>query len=225
MSGIFGGSKSTQQSQSQNLNREALNETFQPQAQFGGQAVSDAAAMLRGDATQFNKFKDTFGFDWQEEQGARGITATGAGRGLLRSGPTGQAFVDYGNNQRQSWAQGFLNNLLGLGDRGLAAGNIMANAGQSSTSSGSSRQKPGIGGFLGQVGAGIAASDRRVKTNIIPVGKTRDGLTLYQFRYVDGSGPFMGVMAQEVEQTKPEALGPMVNGYMTVNYDRIEGVI
>jgi hypothetical protein len=76
----------------------------------------------------------------------------------------------------------------------------------------------GLGSF---VGAGGKFSDRRLKTDITRVGQTDSGLAVYTYRY-GGEGPFhMGVMAQEVEVTQPEALGPVVEGYMTVNYEGV----
>ena len=105
---------------------------------------------------------------------------------------------------------------------GLNAGQVVGSAGQVSSSLCKSSEKPGIAGFLGQLGGGIAASDRQLKTNIFKVGELKNGLVLYQYRYIDGSGPYVGVMADEVEKIQPEALGPEINGYKTVNYDKIE---
>jgi hypothetical protein len=61
-------------------------------------------------------------------------------------------------------------------------------------------------------------SDARLKENIRPVGETYDGLTTYTYNYKGDDTPQMGVMAQEVERKKPEALGPTVNGFKTVRY-------
>lgn len=80
-------------------------------------------------------------------------------------------------------------------------------------------------GALGQIaGAGTAAavSDRRLKTRITKIGKTRGGLSLYRFAYL-GTPEIMhtGVMAQEVIKKIPEAIITMPNGFMAVNYDMI----
>ena len=61
-------------------------------------------------------------------------------------------------------------------------------------------------------------SDARLKENIKPVGETYDGLTTYTYNYKGDNTPQMGVMAQEVEVKKPEALGPTINGFKTVRY-------
>lgn len=66
-----------------------------------------------------------------------------------------------------------------------------------------------------------ALSDRRAKTDIRQVGTTFGGLPIYTFRYKWGGPVQMGVMAQEVERVKPEAVGAMA-GYKTVDYAQIE---
>lgn len=221
MSGIFGGSKS--KSTSNNRAYDSINAGFSPLFGQATGAANQIQALLGGDASGFNAYKGATGFDAMAESGARGITGSGAARGLLRSGATGKALQGFGQNLQNQYAGQYIQQLLGLGGMGMQAGQLVAGAGQQQQST--SKSKPGIGGFLGQVGAGIAASDKRLKTAMFKIGETKDGLTLYQYRYVDGSGPHIGVMAQDVAKVKPEALGPMVDGYMTVDYSKLEGVI
>jgi len=72
-------------------------------------------------------------------------------------------------------------------------------------------------------GAGLnLLSDERAKTDIEEVGRMADGTPIYRYKYKDDpSGTVhMGPMAQEVEQTSPEAVdenGP--GGMKTVNMD------
>lgn len=61
-------------------------------------------------------------------------------------------------------------------------------------------------------------SDRRLKVNIERVGEMEDGLGVYEYDYVWGGDRQRGVMADEVAQLRPWALGPTVEGYATVNY-------
>ena len=68
-----------------------------------------------------------------------------------------------------------------------------------------------LGGFAGLL------SDERAKTDIKKVGKTDDGQNVYQFRYKTGGPIQMGLMAQEVEKKKPEAVRE-VGGFKTVDY-------
>lgn len=76
-----------------------------------------------------------------------------------------------------------------------------------------------IGGNM-QAAASILPmlSDVRLKENIKRVGKTDDGLGVYTYNYKWDDTPQMGVMAQEVEKKKPEAMGPTVGGYKSVRY-------
>lgn len=69
-------------------------------------------------------------------------------------------------------------------------------------------------------------SDRRSKTNIERIGEwdgKGDGLGKYRFAYkIDPATMFEGVMADEVADKRPWALGPtMPNGYATVNYAKL----
>lgn len=81
--------------------------------------------------------------------------------------------------------------------------------------------------------AAIMASDRRLKTNVVKIGTLPDGLVVYDYRYApapteavaalmpqSGGGDQIhrGVMADEVALRRPWALGPVVDGYATVNY-------
>lgn len=80
--------------------------------------------------------------------------------------------------------------------------------------------------ILGSVaGAGMSAmlSDRRLKTDIVPVGRLANGLTVYRYRMKSG-GPFMiGVMADEVAQLVPDAYlrGGAGGGYDAVDYSKL----
>lgn len=80
----------------------------------------------------------------------------------------------------------------------------------------------GIGQIAGQgIGLLAAFSDRRLKTDIKLIGKTGMGLNKYSFRYKsDPSTVHIGVMADEVEKVKPEAVTE-INGYKAVYYSMI----
>lgn len=219
MGGIFGGSKSKQTSSNQAYGY--------LKDQFGGltnlaQTGSDAfSKLLSGDTSGFNAFKQATGFDAAAETGSRGITGNAAAGGMLRSGGTSKALQNYGNQMQNQYANSYLDKTLAQANMGYQAGQIIGSAGNTSTSQ--SKSKGGIGGFLGSALGGIAASDRRLKRNIHKIGQIAKGaLNLYQFRYLDGSGPYVGVMADEVARVKPEALGPVYFGYNTVNYSLLE---
>jgi len=61
-------------------------------------------------------------------------------------------------------------------------------------------------------------SDERLKEDKEVVGKTFDGQPIYKYRMKDGSAPQLGLMAQDVEKSHPDAVRE-VNGYKQVNYD------
>lgn len=75
-----------------------------------------------------------------------------------------------------------------------------------------------LGGLASLGGAAIMASDRRLKKNIQLLGIRPDGLGIYSYEYLWASKPSIGVMADEVALIRPEALGPSIAGYATVNY-------
>ena len=62
-------------------------------------------------------------------------------------------------------------------------------------------------------------SDRRLKENVKQVGKTNDGLPIYTYNYKGDDKTQMGLMAQDVEKKKPEAVG-LAAGFKTVDYDK-----
>ena len=105
--------------------------------------------------------------------------------------------------------------------------NALANQLSALFSGGTQKQGGGtlgqIIGAVGQVGAGAAQagafSDRRLKSNIIKIDEMEDGLGIYEY---DIFGERQrGVMADEVERLRPHALGPVVDGYATVDYGRL----
>ena len=66
------------------------------------------------------------------------------------------------------------------------------------------------------------SSDRRLKTDIHLVGKLASGLNVYTFRYsASPAMVHMGVMADEVEKTIPEAVSHDQNGFKMVDYGRV----
>lgn len=75
------------------------------------------------------------------------------------------------------------------------------------------------GGDIAKIAAAfVAASDRRLKRDIVKLGERPDGLGVYLFRYLWSPLQHIGVMAQEVLKVKPDAVVTMPNGFMAVNY-------
>lgn len=220
MGAIFGKKKSTQESGNKAF--DYIKSTFSPLTGYAGTGAEGISRLLSGDASGFNAFKDATGFNQLVQEGSRGITGNAAAGGLLRSGGTGKALVNYGNQMQNQYAGDYLNQLLGLSGIGMNAGQLISGAGQ--YSQGKSKEKPGLGGFIGQLSSGTAASDRRLKEAVILIGAEPDGLPVYSFRYKDDPAKkrHVGVMADEVAELRPWALGPLTDdGYATVNYDEI----
>jgi len=109
----------------------------------------------------------------------------------------------------------------GGGGFGSSAGTPMGGGMQGPT------QGSGIAGQITQalpaVASFFAGSDERLKEDIEVVGREK-GFNIYEFNYKDtskyGAGRYRGVMAQEVEKTRPEAVTE-IDGFKAVNYDMI----
>jgi hypothetical protein len=75
-----------------------------------------------------------------------------------------------------------------------------------------------LGGLFGLAGNVIKHSDRRLKRDVKKVGETNDGQNIYTFRYKGGRPMHLGLMAQEVERRKPQAVGRDRQGFRVVDY-------
>lgn len=75
-----------------------------------------------------------------------------------------------------------------------------------------------ITGFAKMLGPMFAMSDRRLKTDIHPIGKLRNGLPLYNFRFKGHDEVRIGVMADEVEKVYPHLVATDERGFKMVDY-------
>ncbi len=82
-----------------------------------------------------------------------------------------------------------------------------------------------MGGLAGLGGAALQGgwmmSDVNVKEDIKKVGKLDSGPNIYKYKYKGSPIQQLGVMAQEVEQTQPEAVAMTDSGYKAVNYEAV----
>lgn len=252
MQGIFGGSRSKQKSQqqsqstSQNLSSSwndaypFIKDKFSGSVDTGLRSQDFIARLLGlgGNAQAdeaFDRYKDSAGYDFIMDSGVRAVDSSAASKGALNSGATLKALQDRGQATGSQFFNAYLDRLLGLSGQGLAGAGLIAQTGQKSfgqgtsqassygTSSGSSSTKPGIAQFLGQIASGIAASERRIKEGLTRLGVMKSGLPFYSFRYKGENDQQIGVLADEVEKIMPEALGPVIDGVQTVDYDKIPG--
>lgn len=74
----------------------------------------------------------------------------------------------------------------------------------------------------GPGGEEVLESDARLKTNIKKIGQTESGLKLYAWKYKkDPVTTWVGVIAQDLETTHPEALVVGADGFYRVNYFKL----
>ena len=80
-----------------------------------------------------------------------------------------------------------------------------------------------IGTSIAQIATPFAiASSKKVKDNIVKIGESIQGHNIYKFSYKGSPRRYVGVIAEEIQQIKPEAVVTMPSGIMGVNYDLID---
>ena len=139
---------------------------------------------------------------------------------------SGQAQVGLGataqNQQVATHAQGQQSQYATQGTAALAAGGI--GSAQALVQGEEARYRASQQGFTNMmsilglgVGAAGAFSDRRLKEDIERVGELYNGLPVYLYRFKGEDEFQIGVIADEVEKFRPEAVGER-NGFKTVDY-------
>jgi hypothetical protein len=146
-------------------------------------------------------------------QGAQAQMAAGAQEQATAQAQLQAAYDQF--LQQQSYpfqiAQYFANIAQGLG----------STAGGTSTTKGpppntGSQILGGIGALANIAGA-LPFSDARMKENIEAVGQLNDGQTIYRYNFKGDPKTQIGLLAQEVEEVNPNAVGE-VGGFKTVDY-------
>ncbi len=81
----------------------------------------------------------------------------------------------------------------------------------------------GGGGFRGGGGGGGGGrrSDIALKHDIVLLGHLANGLGYYRFSYLGSRKPYVGVIAQEVQNLVPEAVTRGRDGFLRVYYERL----
>ena len=159
--------------------------------------------------------------------GGLGQTGFGMGQGIIGMQQQ-QGLLQQQNNQRlidaaRAQYGGFANApQTALNTRMAAAG--AGNMGQGSTTQ---TRNPGLFDYLqagANAGATYMASDRRLKTNVTPIGE-RSGVKIYSWDWTDEGKriaspdqPTVGVMADELMETHPHLVHRASDGYLRVNY-------
>lgn len=76
-------------------------------------------------------------------------------------------------------------------------------------------------GIWSGIGSAIG-SDASIKEEISPTGEaTQDGIPIYTYRYIGDKQRYRGVMAQDVQRIKPEAVVQDDSGYLAVDYSKL----
>ena len=81
----------------------------------------------------------------------------------------------------------------------------------------------GFGGGGGGRGGGGGGrrSDIALKHDVVLLGHLDNGLGYYRFSYLGSTKAYVGVMAQEVQTVKPEAVTRGSDGYLRVHYEQL----
>lgn len=129
---------------------------------------------------------------------------------------------NYDNNKQWDYISRYLGMLNGGYPGSESSGTATATQPQQSSSP--------WGSIFGGAGLGLQAlgmakylgvfSDERLKEDIEPVGSLNDGQTVYSYKYKGDPTPRIGLMAQEVEKVRPDAVIEHESGYKMVDYGR-----
>lgn len=227
---LFGGSKNKSQSSSTS---ESSNQAYPYLVNALGGTVSNGVAGsdslanflgLHGSSGTANanvglqNYMNSTGFQNLLKTTTDAIGGSAAAKGLFQSGATGKAITANAQNLAQQSAQNYLGNLQALSQLGLSGAGIIAGAGQKSSSQ---SQGSGSGNSNNGIFQSIPIfSDRRLKRAVRRLDSI-GGIPVYSFKYIWGFRTHIGVLAQDVAQLRPAALGPKIFGFMTVRYDRL----
>ena len=207
---------------------------------LNGQAGNQAASQA---------LQSTPGYQFQLQQGNAAINAQAAATGQNASGNQTLALANYDQGLAGTTYQNAVSNLQPyLGASNAAAGGIagvntglgnqlagqygnlanlnytastgIGNANANATLAQNQANQNQLNAVMGLGSAALGIfSDERLKENIEPVGELYDGTNVYRYNYIGDHMPRIGVMAQEIEQTRPDAVVE-VGGFKAVNYGR-----
>ena len=226
-SGAFGGSRSAiLEAESQRPYAEQMARTSAGLRQSGFEQAQAAAERDVARQQQMQMFAPELELRARQQQA--GLLGGLQGQQVQGLGLLGQAGAQQqGLQQRAIDAQrGEFQRALGYGPQQvglLQAGMGTPLISQSTTG----QQKTGAGDVLGtaaQLAGMYFMSDKTLKENIKPIGKSENGHNVYTWDWNDKAkelgvnDPTTGVLAQEVMKYMPEAVSKNANGYYMVNY-------
>lgn len=200
---------------------QAAREAFASRGQLDSNASIVAEAMNREGALRMKR---------DEAAGARGNAFNMAqqfysapGYGILGSVPAsyqaGQQQLGMGLGAIGSARPQMINPDVGV-NAAMSQQNAQANA-ASAYAQGQGAHSAGLFGAIGSIGGALFGSDIALKYDISPTGETtQDGIPIYTYKYHGSKQVFRGVMAQDVQRIKPEAVGE-INGFLAVDYAQL----
>lgn len=144
-----GKSKGSSNSSSSNVNNGMLVNSLGGATGATGQATGLMSSLLGGNTDALNKFADSGGMNFLEQQGDKGITAAKAGQGSLYSGSYGTALAKYNQGLGSTYLNDYMNQLNNLGQLGIGAGSVLANSGDVSQSQAKNKSKNASVGLPG----------------------------------------------------------------------------
>lgn len=240
LNSLFGGGSNKQADKAIDFMKDVYRENKElatPWATGGLNMYNAYGSMLAGPGQDeaFQKWLNSSDYAFTTKQGLDAITHNMASKGLMNSGSTAKAVVQFGQDNAQKYRDNYMTQLLaGAGVGAGVLGNLMGASNSSAQMIGDMRmqraqgQANGVGNFL-NFGLGLAGliSDERLKKDKKRIGTIKvDGkkLGIHAFRYKGQSSdeqPHVGVMAQEVAKKVPRALGPKVGNFMSVDYKEL----
>jgi len=174
----------------------------------------------------------------QAKGGDRGPGKGGGAKQVDRARPSGGARGGGGRDNAMRTQSGRAANLQSARGRasfasaggGGGRGAISAGGGggfRGGGGGGGFRGGGGGGGFRGGGGGGRGGggggrrSDLWLKHDVVLLGRLHNGLGYYRFSYAGSDKAYVGVIAQEVEAVRPDAVTRARDGYLRVYYDKL----
>jgi hypothetical protein len=172
-------------------------------------------------------------------QGGMGGKAQGGMGGKAQGGMGGKAQGGMGGKAQGGMGKGGMAS-GGMGKGGMASGGMgkggMASGGMAGMGGGMAGMGGGMAGMAGAPRAGMAGggrgggggmrgggrrSDIALKHDIALLGYLDNDIGFYRFAYNGSDTAYVGVMAQDVQRVRPDAVVRGRDGYLRVFYDKL----
>lgn len=219
------------QKQLQDMELAGANFANDAQAQQFGQNSTVTSTANAAQAQQFGQNKDQadFGNTAKQQEFDNSTNITGLNNALGQ-----QQFQDAinGNSAEINQALGLLGGAqvaspdFSATPTTAVAGTDVAgitNSAYDDAASAYATDQSNIGGIFGTLGTLastiLSLSDRRLKNDVSEIGETHDGQPIYSFKYKGSDKTQIGLMAQDVEKTHPDAV-QKIGGIRFVDYSK-----